>query len=36
MVQFAQNKPCGETADQILARATGLENTVQPDATTVY
>jgi hypothetical protein len=35
-VQFAQNEVAGDTADQILAHATGIQNSVQPDGTTVY
>jgi len=35
-VQLAQDNVAGNTADQILALATGLQKTVQPDGTTVY
>jgi hypothetical protein len=35
-VQLAQDNVAGNTADQILALATGLHKTVQPDGTTVY
>jgi hypothetical protein len=35
-VQLAQDNVAGNTAEQILALATGLQKTVQPDGTTVY
>ncbi len=35
-VQLARNNVAGNTADQILAVATGIQQTTQPDGTTVY
>ena len=35
-VQLARNNVAGNTADQILALTTGIQQTAQPDGTTVY
>jgi hypothetical protein len=35
-VRMARNNVAGNTADQVLALATGIEQTTQPDGTTVY
>jgi hypothetical protein len=35
-VRLARNNVAGNTADQVLALATGIEQTAQPDGTTVY
>ncbi len=36
MIQLAQDNVAGNTADDILAVATGLQKTVRPDGTTIY
>jgi hypothetical protein len=36
MVQLARDNAVGNTAEQILTLATGLQRTTQPDGTTIY